>query len=203
MTDSELFTYLKNKTDYKVTGLDFDYKVETNESEKCIDIYFKESDSFLDWRINFNFLPTFAVINNKFFLTHRGYEYAYLSGYSALFEDIVNEQIKNPLYKINVYGWSYGSAIASRCFIELVELGYEVDKVITFGSVKSWYFPFLLKKYKEKANIREYTTPNDFVTWQVPFCHRINKKSVGEKFSLFKIFNTAYYHCNYDLFIKE
>lgn len=203
MNDSELFSYIKNKKDYKETGLDFDYSIEIDDSDKLINIYFKESDSSLDWRININFLPTWIKFNKKVYIVHRGYAYAFMSAQISLTTDILRVFENHKDYKINIYGWSYGSAVAGLCLAYLNSYGIKVNEMVTFGSVKMWYFPIKKNTFINMAlSTREYTTPNDFVTWQAPFCHRINKVECGPAFSLFKIFRTPYYHCNYDKFIK-
>lgn len=204
MTDREIFIYLKKKNDYKVTGLDFDYAVETDNVNKHINICLKESDSKLDWRINFNFLPTWIKFKNTY-IAHRGYVYAYLSAQADLLADVIEACKANPDYKVNIYGWSYGSAVAGLVLIALNEvLSLHVSEMVTFGSVKMWYFPFLKKPFTSYAgSIREYTTPNDFVTWQAPLCHRIKNKKVGPRFNLREIFRTEYYHCNYQDFITD
>lgn len=204
MTDRELFIYLKEKADYKVTGLDFDYSVETDDVNKCINVYFKESDSGLDWRINLNFLPTWIKFKNTY-VAHRGYVYAFLSAQESIVNDIVEAYKQTFDYKINIYGWSYGSAVAGLALVMVNEvLGLKVNEMVTFGSVKMWYWPFTKKRLLSYADsIREYTTPNDFVTWQAPVCHRLHKVKVGPRFNIIKIFNTAYYHCNYQDFITD
>ena len=53
------------------------------------------------------------------------------------------------------------------------------------------------KVWAEHENF-EFVTPNGFVTWCVPFCHRADKCSVGRKFALKEIFKTGWYHNHYE-----
>lgn len=201
MNDAERFIYIKQKSNYKEVGVDFDFDIEVDDTLKEISFYFKASDSSIDWQVNFDFMPFKISLGNRNYLVHRGFGLAYLSARKIIFKIFNKLRADKENYKICIYGWSYGSAVSGLLLADLTELNIPVYRMITYGSVKMWYSktPELEKAADE---IKEYTTPNDLVTWVVPFCHRINKEKVGEKFCLSKIIKTAWYHTHYEEFIK-
>lgn len=196
--EQQKFYDIKNFHDYKKIGDDLDYAVIVTDSE--IILQFQESQSKTDWKNNFSFLPWPLKLSGHIVWTTHGYAKAYSSGAFIPLTEFYHEHKKAPEKKLIIRGWSFGSAmtkIASRHFI--LKTGFFLDEVTTFGDVKCWLNPFTQYK-KNIKRLREYVTSNDFVTWCVPFYHRTKKCKVGEKFNLLKIFNTPYYHCNYELY---
>ena len=74
--------------------------------------------------------------------------------------------------------------------------GIEIDELTTYGDVKCWLNPFY--KAKNVLRLREYVTPNDAVTWCVPFFHRDKKCTVGPRFSIKEVLHSDHYHQNYE-----
>lgn len=201
MTDEELFIYIKEKADYNEVGLDFDYKVELKEDLKEINVYLKGSDSDIDWKLNFTFIPVKVKFGDIKFYAHSGHYMAYLSGRNRILKEI--EEFRNlyPDFSLNIYGWSLGSGILKIMFIDLYSLGYKITKYITFGDVKTLYTNPKRIKIVLPEEIKEYICENDFITWLVPGAFRFKKFRVGPKFNIKEIFNTDWYHHNYDKLI--
>lgn len=198
MNDSERFAYIRDKRDYIETGLDFDFDIKVDDENEEISVYFKETDSELDWKMNFDFLPfCFKSLKKNKYIVHRGYALSYLSARTVLLDFFDEARLSKEHYKVFIYGWSYGSAVAGLFLADLKDLNIPVAGMITYGSVKMWYSSVKkLKKYP--ALLKEYTNPNDFVTWLSPFCHRMGKVKVGDNFSFLKVFKTEWYHTHYD-----
>ena len=159
---------------------------------KPIILQFQETTSTTDWKNNFSILPKRLKIGDKHIWTTKGYARAY--------SDIPIDEFKTacvdyPDYSRIIRGWSFGSAMAKIAAVHFTQYG-TLDELTTFGDVKCFLNPFI--KIKNCKRIRQYVTINDFVTWCVPFYHRTDKCKVGDKFSLFKLFKTDYYHTNYD-----
>lgn len=194
--EQQKFYDIKNFSDYNVVGEDIDYAVIIDDTKKEVILQFKESDSREDWKNNFDFLPKKISFFGKSVYTTRGYARAYDSGRNDFMFDFTNACIANDGYKTVIRGWSFGSAMAKLSAIHFIELGFVLDELTTFGDVKCFLNPFL--KLENVKQSRQYVTPNDFVTWCVPFYSRTDKCKVGEKFSLKKIFKTEYYHTHYE-----
>lgn len=194
--EQEKFSYIKNYKDYDVVGDDIDFKVFADCGPKKVVLQFEESDSRNDWINNILFIPWPVRLGNKTAWTTLGYARAYKSTHDIPFQELLKEIIKHPDFKVVIRGWSFGSVMAklsARHYFNLTQKG--VDELTTFGDVKCWLNPF----YKNKAErLREYVTPNDFITWCVPFYHRDKKCKVGRRFSLKEIFKSEYYHTHYD-----
>ena len=194
--EQQKFYDIKNTTDYKKVGEDIDYKVYVDHEKKEVVLQFQESNSRTDWINNLSFIPWPVKLGNKTAWTTLGYARAYKSTLDIPFQELLKEIIKYPDFKVVICGWSFGSAmakLATRHYFNLTQKG--VDELTTFGDVKCWLNPF----FKNKAErLREYVTPNDFITWCVPFYHRDKKCSVGRKFSIKEIFKTDYYHSHYE-----
>jgi hypothetical protein len=74
--------------------------------------------------------------------------------------------------------------------------GIIIDELTTYGDVKCWLNPFY--KAKNVERLREYVTPNDGITYCVPFYHRDKRCKVGPRFNLLKLFKSEYYHTHYE-----
>ena len=184
------FTEIKKYKGYKKIGNDLDYAVII--TDNSVILQFEESTTNTDWKNNFDFLPARLKLDNSYIWTTRGYKRAYNS--TPIFEFRIACK-KYPEYKRIIRGWSFGSAMAKIAAVHFT-LTASLDELTTFGDVKCFLNPFI--KLNNIKRIRQYVTPNDLVTWCVPFYHRTNKCTVGDKFSFKKIFKTEYYHTNYD-----
>ena len=192
--EQQKFSDIKHTTDYKTIGEDIDYKVFVDEVNKEVVLQFRETNSRQDWKHNFQFLPWPLKLGRTIVWTTRGYALAYKSAQNIPITEFLYK--RQPGYKGCIRGWSFGSAMAKIAARHLECIEWTVDELTTFGDVKCWVNPFYRPKNIER--IREYTTPNDFVTYCVPFYHRDKKCKVGDHFSLKKIFKTEYYHTHYE-----
>ena len=98
-----------------------------------------------------------------------------------------------------IRGWSFGSAmakIAARHFVTRYA-HVALDELTTFGDVKCWLNPFNTHT-KKIRRVREYITPNDMVTWCVPFFHRDRTNKVGPALRLRELIHTEQYHTHYE-----
>ena len=194
------FNYIKNYTDYDTIGDDVSYKVFVDCGPEEVVLQFEETDSRADWTNNLLAFPWPLKLETgykryKTAWTTYGYARAYKSTKAEPVMELLKEAAHHPDYKICIRGWSYGSAMAKIAARHLEALGCEYEELTTYGDVKCWLNPF----YKAKAaRVREYTTPNDLVTWAVPFFHRDRKCKVGPRMRLREIFKSEWYHTHYD-----
>lgn len=200
--EQKKFYLLKKTRDYEVIGRDLDYKIMVNDQDKEVIIQFEESDSDEDWTNNILFFPWPVKLDKKIVWTTLGYARVYKSAKNIPFNEFYKAIEEHPDYKVIIWGWSIGSAMAkltARHLLIRSKGQIQIDEFTTWGDVKCWYNPFFsLKKHCNK--IREYVTPNDLVTWCIPICRRDVKNIVGEKYSFKKSFNSEYYHLNYQDF---
>ena len=194
--EQQKFYNIKKYTDYKVAGDDVDYAVIVDQEKKEVVLQFEESDSKRDWINNFLFIPWSLKLGQETVWTTLGYARAYKSTDERPLRDFINAVLNSPkAYKAAIRGWSFGSAMAKIAARRLEQCGSFVDELTTYGDVKCWLNPF----YKAKAErVREYTTPNDAVTWCVPFFFRDRKCKVGPRFSIKEVLHSKEYHCNYE-----
>lgn len=197
--EQQKFYNIKTTTDYEVTGDDIDYKVYVDDDKGEVVLLFEESDSRRDWINNLLFIPWPLRLNTgykrfKTVWTTLGYARAYKSTKDKPLEEFLHASAQNPEYWRAIRGWSFGSAMAKITARHLEALGCHYNELTTFGDVKCWLNPF----YKPYGNAHEYVTPNDFVTWQVPFFHRDATCKVGPRFSIKEIFKSEYYHTHYE-----
>ena len=194
--EQQKFYDIKNTTDYKKVGEDVDYKVYVDHDKKEVVLQFQESNSREDWKHNFQFLPWPLKLDKKWVWTTSGYAIAYKSTKDQPLYDFINawwDVARDNEYKLCIRGWSFGSVMAK---ITARRAGILIDELTTYGDVKCWLNPFY--KAKNVKRLREYVTPNDFITRCVPFYHRDKKCKVGRRFSIKEIFNTEYYHTHYE-----
>lgn len=193
------FYLLKKTRDYEVIGKDLDYKIMVNDETKEVIIQFEESDSDEDWKNNYLFFPWPLKLDNNIVWTTYGYAKVYKSAKNIPFNDFYKAIEEHPDYKVVIWGWSIGSAMAkitARHFEIRTQGKRQIDELTTWGDVKCWYNLFYSVK-KRCNHIREYVTPNDIVTWCIPICRRDVKNKVGDKYSPKKSLQSEYYHLNY------
>lgn len=185
---------------YNEVGRDLDYKITIDDDKKEIIIQFKESDSKEDWFNNYLFFPWPLKLDDKVIWTSYGYARIYKSAQNIPFDEFYKEVEEHPDYKVIIWGWSIGSAMAkilARHFIIRTKGQRQIDELTTYGDVKCWYNPFFsLKKHCKK--IHEYVTANDLVTWCIPVCRRDVKCVVGPKYSFKESLSSEYYHLHYE-----
>ncbi|MCR4953382.1 MAG: lipase family protein [Treponema sp.] len=198
--EQKKFYTIKRTRDYKVIGEDLDYIVILNDEKKEIIIQYEESDSDEDWHNNYLFWPCPLKLDRRIVWTSYGYAKIYKSAQNAPIDEFCQLIQEHPDYKVVIWGWSLGSAMAkitARHFIIRTKGEVMIDELTTFGDVKCWYNPFYSsKKYCKK--IREYVTPNDLITWCIPICRRDVSCRVGENFSFKKSKNSQDYHTHYE-----
>ena len=194
--EQQKFYDIKHTKDYKTIGDDVDYKVYADHEKKEAVLQFEESDSHQDWLNNLLFIPwPVKLEGHKIAWTTLGYARAYKSTQKEPVIELLRTYIDNPGYKLCIRGWSFGSAMAKISARHLESTTYTPDELTTYGDVKCWLNPF----YKTKAKrAREYVTPNDAVTWCVPFFHRDKKCTVGPRLSIKEILHSDRYHQNYE-----
>lgn len=194
MTDAFLFTSIQ-KSDYIHTASDIDYTF--LEDGQLLYMLFQETRSKHDWKINFDF-PARMYKN---MIIHRGYAEAFKQEKEELWQELKAKLETGKYTNVQIAAWSKGSAeailMAEEYYFQTGKKAY----VTTYGGPKIAYTLRTRNYLRRIMFIKEYVQINDFVTWVIPFCHRLNKKKVGEKFNIKKLFNTAYYHCNYDLYV--
>ena len=196
------FYIIKRTRDYEVVGEDLDYKIILNHDTKEVIIQYEESDSDEDWHNNYLFWPWPLRLDKKIVWTTYGFAKIYKSSKNIPLEKFLKQIEAHPDYKIVIWGWSLGSAMAkitARHFTIRTKKKVKIDELTTFGDVKCWYNPFYSVK-KHCNNIHEYVTPNDVVTWCVPVCRRDVKCKVGEKFKFKKEGDSEYYHTHYEVY---
>ena len=194
------FYYIKRTSDYEVIGEDLDYKIMVNHDSKEVIIQFEESDSDEDWKNNWLFFPWPVKLDNKVVWTTYGYAKIYKSANNIPIDQFMEQIEKYPDYKIVIWGWSLGSAIAkiiARHMVIRTGGEIQIDELTTYGDVKCWYNPFFSLK-KNVVRIREYVTWNDAITGCVPICRRDYTCRVGEKWGPKKSRDVEYYHTHYD-----
>ena len=197
--EQKKFYLLKKTRDYEVIGKDLDYKIMVNDEAKEVIIQFEESDSDEDWKNNYLFFPWPLKLDNKIVWTTYGYAKVYKSAQNIPFNEFYKQIEEHPDYKILIWGWSIGSAMAkitARHFEIRTGGKKKIDELTTWGDVKCWYNPFYSVK-KRCVRIREYVNINDLVTWCIPICRRDVTCRVGDKYSFKKSLNSEYYHLNY------
>ena len=197
----KIFDDIKHTRDYKTVGEDIQYKVTVDDKDKTVTLQFEESTSRKDWVHNISFIPVPLKLCGHWVWVTRGYACAYKSASNLPIMTFYTKAMEHPDYARIIRGWSFGSAmskIATRHFFYLT--GAKINALITYGDVKCFLNPFIGKIAHKYADlIYNFVTPNDFVTWQVPFIyHRMNKCTVENKLKIKELFKTEYYHTHYE-----
>lgn len=202
----KLFYDIKHTKDYKTVGEDIDYKVVVDFENKKVILQFEESKGnkhFIhsDWFHNILFIPWIVWLDGRPCFTTMGYACAYDSAKNQIIDEFCSMIDLHPDFEIEVRGWSFGSAMAKIAVRHhYIRRKRPVMYKYTYGDVKVWLNPFIkwiARKWVSKDNF-EFVTPNDAVTWCVPFYHRTNKCKVGNKFKITELFKTEHYHTSYD-----
>lgn len=196
------FYYIKHCSDYEVVGEDLDYKIMVNHESKEVIIQFEESDSEEDWHNNYLFFPWPLKLDNKVVWTTYGYAKIYKSSQNIPIDQFCEQIEKYPDYKIVIWGWSLGSAIAKILARHLIIRSggkIKIDELTTYGDVRCWYNLFYSSK-KNCVRLREYVTWNDTITGCLPFCRRDEASRVGEKWNPMNSHDIEYYHTHYDVY---
>lgn len=198
--EQKLFYSIKYTYDYEVIGEDLDYKIIVDDENKRVIIQFEESDSDQDWQNNCKFIPWPLKLDGHTVWTSYGYAKIYKSSRNIPFNEFYKQCQLHPDYKIVIWGWSLGSAMAkitARHFTIRTGGKTMIDELTTFGDVKCWSNPFFsVKKYCKR--IREYVAGNDLITWCIPFYRRDVTCKVGDKFNFKQARESTYYHTHYE-----
>lgn len=204
------FNNIKDMSQWKTTGLDVDYRVVSSHTEEIIYLYFKESDSKLDWVINLYFPKKVYKGQENYMLCHRGFVKAWKSANDVIMDELLTTIKNHPTYQVFICGWSLGGALSQLASEDYYYRAKQclsthnipiMPTLITYGSPKvSWgkrtqkHFQNCCKAIYQIANY------NDLVTYLPPFPHLKHiglKKRIGDKFSIKKLFDPQTYHTNY------
>jgi len=107
---------------YEEIGSDVDYATKTDRQNNILYIFFKGSDSDVDWRENFDFVEKAYGI----FKVHRGFYRCYYQVRSILLDKIY----ANNYDKIVVVGYSHGGAL---CGLATQDIRYHFPKLDVKG----------------------------------------------------------------------
>lgn len=202
----KMFYDIKNTHDYQTVGENVDYKVFVDHHERKIVLQYEESKTtkpfwHSDWFHNIMFIPWILWLDKSPVVTTFGYACAYKSAKNIPIDEFCALKKLHPDYTTEIWGWSFGSAMAKISARHYYIRNKEpVTNKYTFGDVLCWFNPFIrwvARKYVAFENF-EFVTPNDGVTWCVPFYHRTNKCKVGPAFKLKELFKTEHYHTSYE-----
>lgn len=198
MKDSELFSYIKNKTDWtkipgEQKGTKVEYKVEVIDG--TLYVLFQQSYEVTDWLSNLNFPATKYEQKFKF---HRGFCKQYDSVKEHIRVEVANI-LKEKEYPITIAGWSLGAAISEIAAEDVFYHTGIMPTVVSFGTPKACFNKYTRDFIRTCCkDIREYCNKSDIVTYQPPIGYwHLNKIKVGT-FNFFHLFNPWKYHTNYD-----
>lgn len=198
------------KVQYKGSLLKHDayYCVLYNEQREVYQIYFKETSSKSQWISNFTFPRKYY---DSFQYKGKDIQLKAAKGWSELYCALkwyIRTELSTLIktygkHKVEIIGWSLGSAIAQLCAQDLF-FNYRIKSyVYTFGSVKPWYG----KNKDMKAYLADcceacynFYDINDIVGYMVPLPKRfaINHIKISQdKRSLCRLLNPGKYHCEY------
>ena len=198
MTECELFKLIKT-TEYKTAGDAVDYQIIDDKEELITYLIFQESNGSKDWKNNFNFPAKPYKEASQLLFYHGGYCKAWKSA-----NDVIMNELKEHLekhYDVYVIGWSLGGAMAVIAAEEIFYRYHIKSILVTFGAPKVCYGKKTVRNVRKSIKFAvQFANRNDIVTYQPPFSFygHVGKTSVGEKFSLFKIWNPWKYHTMYD-----
>ena len=208
MKDSELFTYLKKKKDWKIISTkrhELNYFIE--KKRNTLYLYFEDSNGTKDWKDNLNFFPVFAKGYKKYkshLIVHIGFKKEYHSGNDQIMKELIDKIKKDDIKEVIISGWSNGAAMSTLAAEDLFFRTGIKPTVITFGCPKVCFDKKSAKYIKSCCkDFKEYCNNNDIVTKVPPIGRHINKIKVGDKFNLKKLFHPFEYHTNYDNNLKD
>lgn len=206
MKDSELFTYIKNKKDWrkiKTKKHELNYVIEMHSNKICL--LFQESDGKKDWKDNLNFFPIYTKVYKEQespLKVHRGFVKEYKSGNDTIMSEIFEWISRFPNKNILIAGWSNGAAMTTLACEDLFFRYGRKSEVVTFGSPKVCFDKKSASYiYSCCSSFREYCHENDIVTKLPPIGEHVNKISLGK--TTFGIVNPWKYHTKYDEWIKD
>ena len=182
MVASSLYTLIYSTASHKI-GTDVDYAVKVTDK---VNLIFKGSNSSVDWKTNFRFLPK----KRGKLLLHRGYLNAWKSAEETILKE-VEPLLENK--ELRIIGHSFGGAMSVLASVSFKEYSPEV---VTFGCPKIVYFG--KKEISSCGSFVQYAQYNDLVSYCIPFCRHIAVKRIGEKFNLIKMLKGMEgYHTGY------
>lgn len=196
MKINEIYNTIQ-KIDYMQTGYFVDWNCSYVEKEHKIKLYFQGTNQKQDWNINLNFPCKLYKKQENEFWVHRGYKKAWKSTNDCIIA-VINELISfYNCTEIEIYGHSYGGALA---MIAAEDIYYHTGikpVVITFGSPKI----FCGKKSKNYIKsccriIRNYSHVNDIVP-KIMFYYNVpNEIIIGnEEYKPFEKFKIKWHLC--------
>lgn len=174
---------------YKTKGLDVDYSIQIDHTEKKVYLMFFGTNSKIDWKTNFK-LPCKVYKNQKSCLRfHRGYIEAWKSCNDEIILEY-SEKIIDWSYQPVIMGHSMGAALA---ILAAEDLHYKTGIkpiVITFGAVKMMgdkktqkYITDIIHEDSCTINNR-----NDIVPLAIPFYYGMKKIVKFGRFNLNRFF---------------
>ena len=205
-TDKE-YAELLLSGDWATAGTDTQYKIIEEDDETII--VFAESNSKMDWKINFNFPKKAYKKEKQSMFVHRGF----LKEWKQIKERFIN-YVEGSFYidrvkSITIVGWSYGGAIATLCMEEMM-YSFPVLKnsirLVTFGSPRLIGFYNFNKNKHIWKNTTRYVNSSDIVTC-IPFPfmgfrHVKKETHIGKRKCLFGYFRARKHH-HIDSYIKN
>lgn len=201
MTSKEKYLYLKNSHDYKTAGLDVQYKIVMDETDKVIRLCFQESASKQDWIINFTFWKKPYKHQEATFYVHAGYVKAWKSCNDVVMQELQQAVKDNPGHTVEIIGWSYGGFMALMAAEDWNYRTGDKADVETFGAPKGLYFKKSRDHFRSCcAGIKQHARRNDIVTWNVPWpwVYNVLKVEYCEPFSIKRLFNPNVEHTTYE-----
>lgn len=199
MRPEELYRTITTSIFIKV-GRDVDYLITPNREDKTIYVFFQGSTSSIDWITNFTFPVEVYKHQDNTMFCHRGYVQAWKSCNDAIMDKLFIFINLYQDYKVHFVGHSFGGAMCQLAAEDFYYRSGFKAKVTSFGSPKIFFGKKSVEYIKGIADFIEYANHNDIVSYCIPLpgYKHINSKKIGERFSIFKVFNAIKYHLNYD-----
>lgn len=195
MKPYELYKKIQ-KTEYKKSGFDLDWKIEVDITERKIRLLFCPSNSNKDWVINIlGFLPLF-----KFPISYCwGWKKVFDNCKGLIFNELLSKCNEYFGYTVEISGHSYGGAMSIIAGLEFFKISGIKADVITFGSPMP--LCYITSKYLARLclnKVEQYAHWNDIVSYCPPFIGYHNVKTIRlGKFNFKGLFDPYTFHTIY------
>lgn len=185
--------FLDPDLEWITSGIDVQYIFLKEGTENLL--IFAPSNSFQDWKNNFDFWKKPYKHMDTTFYVHRGF----LKCWKSVEEEILSEIKDSCMENLTIAGWSFGGALATLATEDLwFKLPDVKTKTITFGAPKV-FSTFGFKKIKERFdNMYMFKNGSDVVT-KVPFNfmgfrHVAKLINIGDRPRFLDYFRPQIYH---------
>lgn len=202
---------VRNVVKYKSVTFDANHHAEYcvlyDKERDVIQIHFEKTNGKQDWKDNFDFpkqlYDTFEWQGKEIKLyVHDGWGNMYHALKHDMHVDFEKLRKKHPEAKVEVIGWSLGSALAQLCVQDLNYRYGITSYCYTYGSVKPYFFKdkttrhYIDSCYEECLNFYH---RSDIVAYQPPFpgYHMIAAKPFG-KYCPIALLDPWKYHTLYN-----